>query len=182
MLLVVLGLVAAVVALLVGIASFFFSDLPIMVRELRGISYDDHMHNLESRGKARRDHYEAKGAISAHDYTTSSIVHFLDVGQRGILCLRGQHYLDFEPIDDDPELNQARQFPTRTFSVLRNARTNDALDLTPGPEVFEPIHGDPIVRLTPLIELGFACKDGEVVTGVSLQDLEGALAAASKPK
>ena len=51
MLLVVLGLFAAVALLVVGI----LVSIPGWLRTLRGITYDDHTRDLEERGKARRE-------------------------------------------------------------------------------------------------------------------------------
>jgi hypothetical protein len=178
MLLVVLGLFAAVILLVVGI---LFS-IPSWLRTLRGGSYDDHMRDLEERGKARREHFSAARAMTAEDYTISGLAHFLDIGDGRILCLRGQQYYDFEPIEDDPEVNQDRQFPTRDFEVLFRVRNGEVLDLYPGSQVFEPKLFNPIVEPESIHELGIAFEDGEIVTGLSWEEIEKALAASGRKK
>lgn len=178
MLLVVLGLFAAVILLVVGI---LFS-IPGWLRTLRGISYDDHTRDLEERGKARRERFSATRAMTAEDYTISGLAHFLDIGDGRILCLRGQQYYDFEPIEDDPEVNQDRQFPTRDFEVMFRVRNGEVLDLYPGSQVFEPKLFDPVVEPESLYELGIEFEDGEIVTGLSWEEVEKALAASGRKK
>jgi hypothetical protein len=178
MLLVVLGLFAAVILLVGGI---LFS-IPGWVRTLRGISYDDHTRDLEKRGKARREHFSATRAMTAEDCTISGLTHFLDIGDGRILCLRGQQYYDFEPIEDDPEVNQDRQFPTRDFEVVFRVRNGEVLDLYPGSQVFEPKLFNPVVEPESLYELGIAFEDGEIVTGLSWEEVEKALAASGQKK
>ncbi len=176
LLIVVLGLFAAVLVLIIGV----LREVPRAYRALRGISYDDYVRDLESRGKARRDHFTASRALTAEDYTISGLAHFLDIGEGRILCLRGQNYYDFEPIEDDPEVNQDRQFPTRDFSVLFLKNNDDVLQLFPGSDVFEPRCMDPIIEPNSLYDLGFELEDGEIVTGVPFEDVERALAVASR--
>ena len=178
MLLVVLGLFAAVTLLVVGI----LVSIPGWLRTLRGITYDDHTRDLEERGKARREHFSATRAMTAEDHTISGLAHFLDIGDGRILCLRGQQYYDFEPIDDDPEVNQDRQFPTRDFEVLFRVKSGEVLDLYPGSQVFEPKLFDPVVDPEHLYELGLAFEDGEIVTGLSWEDVERALASSGRKK
>ena len=176
LLIVVLGLCAAVLVLTIGI----LWEIPGAYRAIRGISFEDHARDLESRGKARRDHFTATRALTAEDYTISGLTHFLDIGRGRILCLRGQNYYDFEPIEDDPEVNQDRQFPTRDFTVLFLKKNDSVLQLYPGSEVFEPECMEPIIEPRSLYDLGFKLEDGEIVTGIRFEELERALALASR--
>ena len=45
------------------------------------------------------------------------MTHFLELSDESVMCLYGQYLYEYEPIDDDPELNQPRLFPTSEFSV-----------------------------------------------------------------
>lgn len=166
-------------AFLVAILGDIISEVPLWYRRLRGIPWQDHLNQLEADGKAVRSEYQASGALTVEDYTTGRLMHFIDIGSGRILCLYGQQYYEFEPIEDDPDLNQDRLFPTETFSVLRHARKDEVLALFPGSVVIEPTNCDPIVKPKKLIELGFRLKDGEIVSGSSLQAVERALKAAT---
>lgn len=162
-------------ALLIAVLGYFVSNVPAWFRRLRGISWDDHLGQLEADGEAVRENYRASRALTIEDLNTSSLVHFIDIGGGKVLCLYGQQYFDFEPITDDPDVNQPRQFPTKSFSLLRHAKNGEVLSLFPGSAVFDPTVCDPIVKLEKLFDLGFELRDGEIVSGSSLDAIERAL-------
>ena len=121
-----------------AVLAYIVSNAPIWLSMLRGTSAEDHLARLEKEGKAVREQYQVLGAVTLDDLNTGCLIHFLDIGDGRILCLYGQVYYDFEPITDDPEINQPRKFPTRDFSLLRHSKKNEVLDISPGSEVFEP--------------------------------------------
>jgi hypothetical protein len=166
-------------ALTVAILGDVVSEVPLWFRRSRGIPWQDHLNQLEADGKAIRSEYEASGALTVEDYTTGRLMHFIDIGNGKILCLYGQQYYEFEPISDDPDLNQARLFPTETFSLLRHSRNDEVLALFPGSVVLETTNCDPIVEPKKLIELGFQLRDGEIVSGSSLKAVERVLKVAA---
>ena len=125
---------------------------------------------LERDGKAVRERYETTRSISFEDLSTGCIAHLLDLGDRGLLCLYGQYYYDFEPIDDDPDVNQARKFPTRDFWLLRRKSNGEVLALFPGADVFEPAVCGGISR--PEKTLGWKLHDGEIISNKSFDDME----------
>jgi hypothetical protein len=165
----VLVLASAVVLAVVG---FFASNIPDWSRSFRGISWDSHVKKLEESGKALREHYQTGRAATFEDLRTGCLVHLLDLGDRGLLCLYGQQYFDYEPIDDDPDLNQPRKFPTRSFSLLRRTNNGDVLELSPGPDVFEPTVRGAITRTEHVNSLGIQLKDGEIFPDVSFDSIE----------
>ena len=166
-------------AFLVAIAGDVITEVPLWYRRFRGIPWNDHLNRLEADGKAIRENYQAVRALTVEDFTTGSLLHFINIGGERILCLYGQQYYEFEPIDDDPDLNQARRFPTETFSLLRHAKKDEVIALLPGSVVLEPTICDPIVKPKKLVELGFQLKDGEIVSSWGLQAVERALQAAT---
>ncbi len=166
------------IGLLLAIVSYFAESFPGWLRRVRKVSWEDHVERLEAEGKAARNEYQAIGAVSVEDLNTGSLMHFIDIGEGRILCLFGQYYYEFEPIDDDSDLNQPRRFPTKQFALLRSVKNDEVLGLFPGPEVFEPIVFDPIVKLEKLFDMGFELKDGEIVTDTSLDAVKRAVAAA----
>lgn len=160
------------VTLLAAVIGFLVSTIPDWLRRIRGISQEDHLANLEASGKAVREVYEANQVLTVEKLDTGSIMHFIDVGHGNVLCLVGQYYFDFEPIDDDLELKQTRRFPTNKFSLLRRTKTGEVLALFPGSTVIEPTVCDPVVTPHKLYELGFELRDGEVVSDSSMDAIE----------
>ena len=175
----VLVIVVLLGAFLVLILKDLVSEAVLWYRRLSGVPWEEHLKRLEAKGKAIREEYEAHSALTVEDHTTGRLMHFVDIGSGRILCLYGQSYYEFEPIDDDPEENQARQFPTRTFSVVRHAKKNEVLALIPGSDVLEPTICDPIVKPKKLLKLGFQLTDGEIVSELNLRDVERVLKAAT---
>jgi hypothetical protein len=179
------GAILSLIVLLLGgvlavaVLSYLITNAPIWFSYLRGVSWDDYLQKLEKTGKALRENYEASRALTVADHTTGRLMHFIDIGGGRILCLYGQQYYEFEPIDDDPDLNQSRQFPTETFSLLRDVKKDEVLALFPGSVVLEPTTCDPIVKPKKLIELGFQLTDGEIVFGSSLEAVEHTLKTAT---
>lgn len=163
------------VGLLVAVIGYFVSNAPAWSRRFRGVSWENHLKLLETSGKAVREEYQATRALTAEALHTSSIIHFIDIGEGNILCLYGQQYFDFEPITDDPEINQPRQFPTKDFSLLRHVKKGDVLSLFPGSAVLEPTICGPISKPYKLFDLGLELRDGEIVTGSSLNAVERAI-------
>ena len=84
----------------------------------------------------------------------------------------GLHYLyDYEPISDDPELNQPRSFPCTEFTVRRHKKDGYVVDIVGGgtvlePEVMAPAFGNKVWRAKRIPE------DGQVITSASYDDLK----------
>ena len=165
-----LAVLALISVLVIAVAGYLVSNLPSWSRAIRGISWEDHLKHLERDGKAFRDRYETTRGITFEDLSTGCLAHLLDIGDRGLLCLYGQSYYHFEPIEDDPDVNQPRRFPTRDFSLLRRKTNGEVLALLPGTDTFEPTVCGGIVR--PEKALGVPLKDGEIVRNLSFEDME----------
>jgi hypothetical protein len=170
----VLSLVGALLAAIIG---YLVVHAPEWIRRARGVSREQHLAQLESAGKAVREHYRTDRALTFEDLRTGSLVHLLDVGDGRFLCLYGQDYYSFEPFDDEPDDVQPRRFPTSEFSLLRDAKTRDVLELTPGTNVVEPTLCEGIAKPNELYELGIRLKDGEVLSGLSFEIIARALKA-----
>lgn len=166
-------------ALLMAVLVYLIANAPAWSRALGGVSREEHLKQLQARGEALLLDYEVIAALTVEDLGTSCLIHFLDIGESRILCLYGQEYYEFEPIEDDPEFNQPRRFPTRTFSLLLHRKKNKVLNVYPGDAVLEPAVCDPIKTPDNLNALGFKLKDGEVVTGTNLAAIEKVLNAST---
>jgi len=104
------------------------------------------------------------------------MVHFLELGDGSVMVLYGQYLYEYEPIDDDPEVNQPRLFPTSEFTVVRPRNGDELLDLKVGSNVI----GTRLIRepddYQAIADLGFKLKDGEIVGDVTFDQVEAALA------
>jgi hypothetical protein len=159
--------------LLFAVVGYLWSNIPDWSRRLRGVSREDHLKSLEENGKAFREHYQTYRVVTFEDLRTSCLVHLIDMGDSKLLCLYGQRYYDFEPIEDHPEVNQCRKFPTKTFSLLRRRSDGEVLALFPGAEVVEPAVCEAIAAVPKAIEgLGLQFRDGEFVSGISFDEVE----------
>jgi hypothetical protein len=152
-------------ALLIAVLGYLSSNAADWWRRLRGVSWSDHLQRLEGSGKAVREHYQATRALTFEDHTCGSLVHLIEIGEGGILCLWGQRYYEFEP----------RLFPTTSFALLRCAEKQEVLAVFPGAEVFEPIHAKPIRDYRQLRAVGVTLKDGAIIAGMSLDTVANAL-------
>lgn len=173
-----ISVVALIGGLILAVLAFLFSIASALLRRNHGVSWEDHLSKLEASGEALREEYVATRALTVEELSTGSVLHFLDLGRGKVLCLFGQQYYEFEPINDDPDMNQARKFPTETFSLLRDEKTGEVLSLFPGSKVLEPTVCDPVVWPQKLWDLGFELKDGEVVSGSNMDAIEQVIRAA----
>ena len=65
--------------------------------------------------------FQATRAFGVEDYGDEGSHYFLELADgSGILALCGQYLYAYEPITDDPELNQPRRFPCTSFTVRRH--------------------------------------------------------------
>jgi hypothetical protein len=164
--------------LLLAILGYLFSNTPLWWRKARGVSHGAHLVDLEGAGKARRERYEARRALTFQDLNTMCVAYLIDVGDDCVLSFYGQHYYDFEPGEDNYGNPEQRRFPTTQFSLLREVRSGDVLDVSPGTTVLEPRTLGEISATRSLHKLGFKAEDGQILKGISLDVLEQALSAA----
>jgi hypothetical protein len=169
-------------AFVFAIAAYVFLNAPAWLRRFRGVSDLQHVEQLESSGQAQREHYETHRALTFEDFSTSGLVHLIDVGNDRLLCLYGQYYYDFEPSSGGPEVNQPRKFPTTTFSLLRHKKKNQILGLFPGSTVVEPTRCGPITSPAKLDDHGVRLEDGALLSGISFDAAERAVRAIAKRK
>jgi len=179
-----LSLIVLVLAgvLFSAVAAYFVTNVPHWLRRLRGVTRSDYLEQLENTGEAEREHYEIHRALTFEDLTSGCLVHLLDVGGGRLLCLHGQNYFDFEPIEDDPETNQPRSFPTKTFALLRHKKSGEVLAVLPGPTVVDPVICSPITSHTRLHNLGIKLRDGELINAAPFHAVEHALRARTASK
>lgn len=138
------------------------------LRRLKGQSEQEYIHHLLTQKKATKVHYKACRAITFE--SASCLCYMLEIDAEKILCLYGQYLYDYCLIDDDIEFNQARAFPTSEFSLIRRLKNNEVLALNVGEEVIDELVVD-VVDTQKLYDFGFRLQDGEILEGVSFDDL-----------
>lgn len=88
-----------------------------------------------------------------------------------VLFLSGQYLYDYEPISDDPELNQPRSFPCTEFTVRKHKTEGYVVDVLCGgsalePEVMAPPFGEEFLQPNGVPE------DGQVISNATYDDLK----------
>jgi hypothetical protein len=159
-----------------GIAVAFallFSSAPLfnkgLLRKLKGQTRKQYIAELEAKGLLIRQVFESARAFYFDDLNTGCSAYFVDVGDRGVLCLYGQDY-NFEPIDDDKEFNQPRQFPCTQFVVIRKKGDPEILDVILEDKVFEPT----VVKrpnYKALSQHNVRLENGELISHVTYDEL-----------
>ncbi|MDX8400679.1 MAG: hypothetical protein R8K20_10600 [Gallionellaceae bacterium] len=144
------------------------------IRKLKGQSDDQYIDELLGNNQASEESYEAIEAITFEDLGTSCLCHIINVGNNTSLCLYGQYLYEYTEIDDDPDLNQKRLFPTSKFNFIRNNKSEEILrfnigDIVIGESYFEN------VDIKKLHDLGIKLEDGELIKNVQFSEIKGAL-------
>jgi len=162
--------VALASALAIAVIGYFLTNLSNWSRSIRGVRWEDHLEQLEKDGKAIRERCETTRCISIEDFSNSCLAHLIDVGNSRVLCLYGQSYFDFQPIDDDPDVNQPRLFPTKDFLLVRRKSNGEVLALIPGADVFEPVVSGSIAGIEQVLSIRL--RDGDIIQNHSFERLE----------
>lgn len=135
------------------------------IRILKNQSDEEYLTELLGKGMAKREEFSVSRAITFEDFNTSCLCHILEIGPEKAICLYGQYLYDYVEIDDDPELNQERSFPTSEFSIVRKVKNNEIVRLYEGKHVVDEIRAINTDK-TKLRNLGFKLKDGEIINNV----------------
>jgi hypothetical protein len=98
----------------------------------------EYIADLESQGQLLRETYHATRAFVVEEFEDEGSHYFIELADGRILYLSGQYLYDFEPISDDPELNQPRRFPCTEFEVLRHKDRGYVIDIHCAGQVLEP--------------------------------------------
>lgn len=141
-----------------------------LLRRLKGQSVNDYIEELLVKKQAVREYYKAQRAITFDDLSTGCLCHIVDIGNDRLLCLHGQYLYDYVQIDDDPELNQDRKFPTSEFSLVRIPKRDQVVRLDIGKDVVDEIRLEN-ANLRDFYDLGIKLGDGEIISGISFSKL-----------
>lgn len=134
-------------------------------RILKRQSDEEYLTELFDTGLARHEAFSVSRAVTFEDLNTGCLCHILEVGERKSICLYGQYLYDYAKVDDDPELNQERSFPTSEFKVVRRVKNNEIMRLYEG-DVIVDEYQTTNVDTAQLHGLGFQFKDGEIINNL----------------
>lgn len=93
---------------------------------------------LESNGQLLRQTFKATRAFGVCEFDDEGPHYFIELDDGRVLYLNGQYLDDYEPIDDDPELNQPRRFPCTEFEIFRHRTEGYVLEINCSGQVLEP--------------------------------------------
>ena len=105
---------------------------------LRRQSLAERIAELERKGLLLRQPFEATRAFAVQEFEDEGPHYFIELADGRVLYLNGQYLYEYEPITDDPEVNQARSFPCTAFEVLRHKDAGYAFHIECSGTVLEP--------------------------------------------
>lgn len=124
-------------------------------------SRQERITDLDQAGRLVRQAFRAMRAFSIQEFEDEGPTYCIELDDGKVLVLSGQYLHDFEPITDDPEVNQSRRFPCTEFEVLRHKDAGYVLDINCAGIVLEP---EVVARAYTEAELrGGVPEDGEVI-------------------
>lgn len=140
-------------------------------RPSSGKSQNDYIRELEQNGLLVPTGYRAKRAFQVEEFEDEGSQYFIELEDGDVLFLCGQYLYEYEPIDDDPELNQQRRFPCSEFTVRRHRQKGFVVDILCGGAVIEPE-----ILAPHFSEADFqndrAPEDGEIISNLSYDQIK----------
>ena len=137
---------------------------------LKRQSDEEYIKELVDNKLAIKEHYKAIKVVTFEDFGTGCLCHLINVGKNEVLCLYGQYLYDYCEIDDDPEINQLRQFPTADFSLVRKLKNSEILQLDVGNEIIDESRVENI-NLDALYYLDVRLDDGALMKNIPFHEL-----------
>lgn len=126
---------------------------------------------MEAKGLIEAAVFRARRAFQVEEMEDEGLHYFLELDDGGVLFLSGQYLYDYEPIDDDEEVNQSRQFPCTEFVVKRHKADRHVVEIVPGGTPFAPE-----VLAPPFSEKDFLADavpaDGEIIRDVPYEQIK----------
>jgi hypothetical protein len=130
---------APAIALLVSLgAAMFIFNGPGFRPSFSPKSLAEQIADLERKGLVIRQSFKAIRAFSVEEFDDEGSHYYIELDNGNVLYLSGQYLYDFEPITDDPEINQERTFPCTEFEILRHRIAGYVLDILCRGMVLEP--------------------------------------------
>lgn len=126
------------VLLLALVLSMFIFNRTGLRPSLRRQSIQERIAELEAKNMLIRQPFEAKRAFGVSEFEDEGLHYYIELTDGQVLYLSGQYLYEYEPIDDDPDLNQPRSFPCTKFEVLRHKVAGYVIHIHCEGQVLEP--------------------------------------------
>ena len=132
---------------------------------------EEHIRELEQLNLLESTAFRARRAFGVEEFEDEGLHYFLELEDRSVLFLSGQYLYDYEPISDDPDVNQPRSFPCTEFTVRRHKKERYVAELlcrgsVLQPEAMVPPFGKKVWQAGGILE------DGRVITTATYDDLK----------
>lgn len=142
---------------------------------LRRRSLAEQVAELERKGLLVRQSFQARRAFGVEEFEDEGSHYYLELADGRVLYLNGQYLYDYEPIADDPEVNQYRSFPCTEFVVLRHREAGYVVHIQCAGTVLEPeIMAAPFTRDD--VSRGIP-EDGQIITELTYEAIKADRAA-----
>lgn len=96
------------------------------------------LRRLEDEGLLVSSDFQARRAFGVRAFDDEGLHYFLELVDGRVLFLSGQYLYDYEPIADDPEVNQPRRFPCTDFTIRRHKIEGYVVEVVCRGAVLEP--------------------------------------------
>lgn len=126
---------------------------------------------LNAQGLLVQQTFHARRAFAVEEWEDEGIQYFVELADQSVLFLQGQYLYDFEPITDDPELNQPRSFPCTEFVISRDQNDDYFFQLDCKGPAFEPECTAPAFSRKDCRQ-GRVPDNGEIISGISYDELK----------
>lgn len=125
------GVLSIACAMILAILYFRFNPF-------REWGLEEEMADLAAKGQLLSIEYQAKRAFEVEESFVPGSQYFIELEDDSVLFVGGEYLYEYDPIDDDPELNCPRRFPCTKFVIHRHARKRYVLDIQCEGRVLEP--------------------------------------------
>lgn len=117
---------ALILFILLGLSQFLFNRSGYRAD---GKTAEERIADLEANGQLISKTFQATRAFQVEEFEDEGLHYFIELTDRSVLYLTGQYLYDYEQIEDDPEVNQPRQFPCTEFTVKRHKTDGYVVDI-----------------------------------------------------
>ena len=93
---------------------------------------------LEAQGLVETHDYRVIRAFGVEEWGDEGWHYFLELESKFVLYLRWPEFYNYNPIEDDPELNQPRLFPCSEFTLRKHKTKGYLIDIICKGDVIEP--------------------------------------------
>lgn len=148
---------------------------------LGGKTAEEHIRELEEAGQLESTSFRATRAFGVEEAEDEGLHYFLELADGRVLFLSGQYLYDYEPISDDPAVNQPRSFPCTEFTVRRHKTDRYVVDILRAGAVLEPeVIGPPFGRNAWRAKR--IPEDGQLIADTTYDALKGEHAGSPTPR